>query len=224
LEKLEEYYGPIREHAGNIPIILVGNKKDLEKELGVLIEKRIILEIAYRYNLIEYIETSALTGRNISKLFRQMAILALMELQSPPQLGQVVDKDTFQFKVVLAGPAAVGKSTILKTFIDEEFTERYELTVGIDQLTQTFEIPDEEISEEVKKSINKAIRSVKKLKKKEGIEELKKTEISSITFQEEIRDETGSKSSNRVFNRKFTLFVILIIITIIVIVWIIQFI
>lgn len=200
----------VRENAGNIPIILVGNKKDLEKELGVLIEKKKVLDICHRYNLIEYIETSALSGRNIKKLFREMAYFALMDLQLPPQLGQVIDKDKFRFKVVFAGPAAVGKSTILRTFIDDEFSEQYKLTVGIESKSQTFEIPDEEISEEVKKSIEKAYLSIsKKIKKKEA----PKLEIAEhpTPSAPSTHSLSTKKAKVKIFNKKFNILAIVVV-------------
>ncbi len=217
-DRLEKYYNEIRVKAGNIPIILVGNKKDLEKELGILIGKKKILDVVHRYSLLEYIETSALSGLNIKKLFDKMALLALMDIRSPPKLGQIIDKGNFKFKVVLAGPAAVGKTTILRTLVDKEFTEQYKLTVGLDTTTQTFEIPDEEISQEVKESIDKAWNSLDKIIRKQTTTQMIETTQTETVMA--LHDNTNNPvelSQNRRFKRKYNFLGLIVILICIII-------
>ncbi len=217
-DRLEKYYNEIRVKAGNIPIILVGNKKDLEKELGILIGKKKILDVVHRYSLLEYIETSALSGLNIKKLFDKMALLALMDIRSPPKLGQIIDKENFKFKVVLAGPAAVGKTTILRTLVDKEFTEQYKLTVGLDTTTQTFEIPDEEISQEVKESIDKAWNSLDKIIRKQTTTQMIETTQTETVMA--LHDNTNNPvelSQNRRFKRKYNFLGLIVILICIII-------
>ena len=49
----------------------------------------------------------------------------------------------FRFKVILIGPGAVGKTSLLERFVRNRFSEKYELTIGVDFLTKTVEIgPD----------------------------------------------------------------------------------
>lgn len=211
-DRLEKYYNEIRVKAGNIPIILVGNKKDLEKELGILIGKKKILDVVHRYSLLEYIETSALSSLNIKKLFDKMALLALMDIHSPPKLGQIIDKENFKFKVVLAGPAAVGKTTILSALVDKEFTEQYKLTVGLDTTTQTFEIPDEEISQEVKESIDKAWNSLDKLIKEHlTTQMIETTQTETVMTQHDNIHKKSELSQNRRFKSKYNFLGLIII-------------
>jgi len=182
----------------------VGNKKDLEKDLGVLINKKEILEVVYRYNLLEYIETSALTGVNIEKLFRKMAFLALMDLHSPPKLGQIIDRENFRFKIVLVGPAAVGKTTILRTLVDKEFIEQYKITVGLDSSTKAFEIVNEEISQEARESIEKAFNSLDKLiKKQKSTQLIETTKRESGLIQIKSSGESNKLSKKWSLKRKF---------------------
>ncbi len=222
-DRLEKYYNEIRGKAGNIPIILVGNKKDLEKDLGILIRKKKILDVVHRYSLLEYIETSALSGLNIKKLFDKMALLALIDIRSPPKLGQIIDKENFKFKVVLAGPAAVGKTTILRTLVDKEFTEQYKLTVGLDTTTQTYEIPDEEISQEAKESIEKAWNSLDKIIKKQTTTQMiEATQTETVMAQHNDINNPSESSQNWRLKRKYNflgliIILICIILTIIII-------
>ena len=70
LDHLPDWTSIIREHAGDIPIILIGSKLDLEKY-------RIIShEEGYRekekYNLASFIELSSKTGENVEKAFKIM--------------------------------------------------------------------------------------------------------------------------------------------------------
>lgn len=217
-DRLEKYYNEIRVKAGNIPIILVGNKKDLEKELGILIGKKKILDVVHRYSLLVYIETSALSGLNIKKLFDKMALLALMDIRSPPKLGQIIDKENFKFKVVLAGPAAVGKTTILRTLVDKEFTEQYKLTIGLDTTTQTFEILDEEISQEVKESIDKAWNSLDKLIKEHlTTQMIETTQTETVMTQYDNTNNPSGSSQNRRFKSKYNFLGLIIILICIII-------
>ena len=56
-----------REQAGDIPILLVGNKKDLEDQRNVAYEEG--EELAKKLNLIGYIEASAKDGKNVKEVF-----------------------------------------------------------------------------------------------------------------------------------------------------------
>ena len=67
LDHLPEWTQIIREHAGDIPIILIGNKLDLEKSRSVTKEEGILA--AKKYNLSAYMEMSSKTGKNVEKAF-----------------------------------------------------------------------------------------------------------------------------------------------------------
>ena len=111
-EKVDEYFEEIRNLAGNIPILLVGNKNDLTESLGETISREKIIQKLNQYNLFEYVETSALKNENVVELFNKLSITALMELQ--PRLGEIASENHFRFKVLLAGAAAVGKSSLIR--------------------------------------------------------------------------------------------------------------
>ena len=67
LDHLPEWTQIIREHAGDIPIMLIGNKLDLEKSREVSRDEGILT--AKKYNLSAYIEISSKTGKNVEKAF-----------------------------------------------------------------------------------------------------------------------------------------------------------
>jgi small GTP-binding protein len=66
LEGLKDWLERTRETAGNVPVITVGNKCDLENERTVSDED--LAKAAHKYDA-EYTYTSAKTGENIEKLF-----------------------------------------------------------------------------------------------------------------------------------------------------------
>ena len=67
LKNLPERIQIIREHAGDIPILLVGNKLDLEKSRKVSKEKAIFT--TKKYNLSGCVEISSKTRQNVEKTF-----------------------------------------------------------------------------------------------------------------------------------------------------------
>ena len=67
LDHLSEWTQIIREHAGNIPILLVGNNLDLEKSRKVPKEEGVLT--AKKYNLSSCVELSSKTGQNVEKTF-----------------------------------------------------------------------------------------------------------------------------------------------------------
>ncbi|MFX1343878.1 MAG: GTP-binding protein [Promethearchaeota archaeon] len=166
-DSIEDYFDDIRDRSGNIPIILVGNKVDLKKEIGETIPREKIIQMVNQYNLFEYIETSALESKNVYKLFYRLALTALLDIK--PRLGEVIDSNHFRFKILLVGAAAVGKSSLIDSFVNKEFEESYKLTVGLDFMIQNFEIEEENIPNEtidlIKTSIKSYKRRIKKIRK-----------------------------------------------------------
>jgi len=61
----------IRQSAGNIPFALIGNKEDLLKDIGVVIDRDEARSFAENEGSI-YIETSAKTGVNVEHAFREL--------------------------------------------------------------------------------------------------------------------------------------------------------
>lgn len=176
-KEIDIYFKEIREQSGNIPIFLIGNKNDLKKDIGETIPREKIIQKVNRYYLFEYIETSALENENVDNLFNRFAITALLDLK--PRLGEIIDSTHFRFKVLLAGAAAVGKSSLIRTFAKKEFEEDYKLTVGLDFMTQNIEIHEDDIPDEtyelIKKSIKDHKKLVKKYRKREEISEIIET-------------------------------------------------
>jgi GTPase SAR1 family protein len=161
---IKEYFDDIRERSGNIPIILVGNKHDLKKEIGETIIREKIIQMVNQYYLFEYIETSALESKNVDILFYRLALTALLDIK--PRLGEVIDSNHFRFKILLLGAAAVGKSSLIDSFVKKEFAESYKLTVGLDFMIQDLEIEDEDIPKEINNLMKTSIKSYKKLTKR----------------------------------------------------------
>lgn len=172
-DMIDEYFNEIRERSGNIPIFLVGNKIDLIEDIGETIPREKIIQKVNQYYLFEYIETSALENENVEKLFYRLAITSLLDFK--PRLGEIVDSNYFRFKILLTGAAAVGKSSLIRTFTKKSFEQDYKLTIACDFMTYNLEIPDNVVPKETLELIKKAVKSYKKLvrksRKKEEIPE-----------------------------------------------------
>ena len=67
LDHLPDWTQIIREHAGDIPIMLIGSKVDLQEFRAVTREDGILA--AKKYNLSSFIELSSKTGQNVEKSF-----------------------------------------------------------------------------------------------------------------------------------------------------------
>jgi Ras-related protein Rab-35 len=63
-QKIEKWNNEINEYCGNIPRILLGNKKDLEIKSGAFLDKEEIFTFSNE-NQIEYYETSAAENTNV---------------------------------------------------------------------------------------------------------------------------------------------------------------
>jgi len=169
-DSIDEYFEDIRELSGNIPIILVGNKDDLKKDIGEMIPREKIIQMVNQYSLFEYIETSALENINVEKLFHRLSLTALIDLQ--PRLGEIIDSNHFRFKVLLLGAAAVGKSALITVFTKKKFEENYKLTVGLDFMVQYLEIEEEDVPNETLNFMKNATKKkkIKKIRKKEEVQ------------------------------------------------------
>jgi GTPase SAR1 family protein len=173
-DKIDEYFDEIRTRSGNIPIFLIGNKYDLIKDIGETIPREKILQKVNQYYLFEYIETSALDNKNVQRLFYRLATTALLDFKA--RLGEIEDTNHFRLKILLTGAAAVGKSSLIRTFTDKSFIENYKLTVGLDFMTQRIEIPENNLPKEtlelIKKSLKLYKKITRKLSKKEELHEV----------------------------------------------------
>lgn len=70
IDQMYNWIQTIREKAGDIPIMLIGNKLDLEDSRELKREKGI--EIAKEFNLSSYSEISTKTGQNVEKIFEAL--------------------------------------------------------------------------------------------------------------------------------------------------------
>jgi small GTP-binding protein len=70
IEHLPDWTQIVREGAGDIPIMLIGSKKDLDEFRTVPREDGILA--ARKYNLSSFIELSSKTGENVEKAFKVM--------------------------------------------------------------------------------------------------------------------------------------------------------
>lgn len=70
LDHLPDWTQIIREHAGDVPIMLIGSKLDLERFRAVPREDGILA--AKKYNLSSFVELSSKTGQNVEKAFEVM--------------------------------------------------------------------------------------------------------------------------------------------------------
>ncbi|MFW9895537.1 MAG: GTP-binding protein [Candidatus Thorarchaeota archaeon] len=70
IEHLPDWTQIVREHAGDIPIMLVGSKKDLDEFRAVSKEDGLLA--AKKYNLSNFIELSSKTGENVEEAFSIM--------------------------------------------------------------------------------------------------------------------------------------------------------
>jgi len=71
LEHLPDWTQIIREHSGDIPIMLIGSKLDLEEFRAVPREEGILA--AKKYNLSTFVELSSKTGQNVETAFDVMS-------------------------------------------------------------------------------------------------------------------------------------------------------
>ncbi len=70
IEHLPEWTQIVRENAGDIPIMLIGSKKDLDEFRTIPREDGILA--AKKYNLTNFIELSSKTGDNVERAFKVM--------------------------------------------------------------------------------------------------------------------------------------------------------
>ncbi len=238
-DEVQQTCKEIRKRSGNIPIILVGNKDDLQEVIGEAINRDQIIDFVNQYNLFEYVQTSALKAKNVDFLFKRLAITSLLDLQ--PRRGEIDsnDYDHFRFKILLAGSAAVGKSSLIKNFVKKDFKQNYKITVGIDFMVQDINFPKADLSSEVKDKISEAVAHYKETygKKIKGEEEIAKTEEIPVqdepeTLKSEVEaiaeiepsDVDDEPLKPKVFNKKPIYIAILSVIIVLIVITIIHFI
>ena len=77
IEHLPDWTQIVRENAGDIPIMLIGSKVDLDEFRVVPREDGILA--AKKYNLSSFVELSSKTGKNVEKAFNVMTEILFEE-------------------------------------------------------------------------------------------------------------------------------------------------
>jgi small GTP-binding protein len=176
-QKLDFYLSETRHNtgAGNIPILLVGTKSDLEWDLGEIVSSEQINNWMRTNQITDFIKTSAKTGNNIDQLFEKLSVMALIDLKNPPRAGEIRSDCIFRFKIVLVGAGGVGKTSIVHRFTEGVFASDYKLTVGVDFLTNKIQLNEDLLSEEVLDKI-KCLKEKTILEAQKGSMEFKSEE------------------------------------------------
>jgi Ras-related protein Rab-8A len=75
IDKMNNWIEVVRQNAGDVPILLLGNKIDLEDDREILKEDG--LKLSQEYKLSGFSEISTKTGENIENLFKDLSELIL---------------------------------------------------------------------------------------------------------------------------------------------------
>lgn len=75
-DAVQNWRSEVKQFAGDIPFILIGNKKDLVSEVGEVIDTDEARHYAEQENSI-YIETSAKDGTNVEEAFLELTKLII---------------------------------------------------------------------------------------------------------------------------------------------------
>jgi small GTP-binding protein len=75
-DAVKNWRAEVLQFAGNIPFVLIGNKKDLVSEVGEVIDSEECREYSQQENSI-YIETSAKDGTNVDESFTELTRLII---------------------------------------------------------------------------------------------------------------------------------------------------
>jgi Ras-related protein Rab-43 len=86
LQSLPEWLEVVRANAGDIPIILIGSKKDLADHRQVTPEQA--QEMGQKYAVSHYIELSAKTGENVEESFKLISDLLMKESERIAKEGK----------------------------------------------------------------------------------------------------------------------------------------
>lgn len=84
LDQLPDWVQIIREHAGDIPILLVGTKLHLAKQRAVT--RKDSIQAVRRHNLSGFVEVSSKTGQNVDHLFEVMTELLFKQYRPNTKL------------------------------------------------------------------------------------------------------------------------------------------
>jgi small GTP-binding protein len=189
-QKLKEYLEEIRTMIGDVPVLLIGNKQDLEQSIGETISKDEIDQWMLSNHVSDFIKTSAKNGDNVDEAFRKLASLALKSLKDKPKPGQYKPESTILAKVVFIGAGGVGKTSLIHRYVGGVFAQDYKLTIGVDFLTKQIDIDESTIGEDItqKMEVFKAYDEARQ-KEKEKIDdkEIEAEELETDEIEQELQ-------------------------------------
>jgi len=127
LQQITEF---IKENT-SCPLILIANKVDLVNLDDSEIKKEDIAAFRSKYNILDFIITSAKTGENIDLAFQKLTNLMVKK-----ELEQGTLDKTLILKVAITGVNGVGKTSITQQYINKSFQKDYRMTIGVQFYTK----------------------------------------------------------------------------------------
>ncbi|MHA1338583.1 MAG: Rab family GTPase [Promethearchaeota archaeon] len=103
LEAHPAWLSIVREKNGNIPILLAGNKIDLEDEREVSTEMGI--DVAKKSGMAGFVEVSAKTGINVEKTFSVLTDLMIKYAENPAAFESLSTKDETEINKPIFAPS-----------------------------------------------------------------------------------------------------------------------
>lgn len=157
--------------------ILLGNKIDLKSLEESGIKQDDIDELKSKFNISEFILTSAKSGKNIDLAFKKLS-----DMISNERMEQGTLKDDTVIKIALAGLPGVGKTSITQQYVFKTFGEKTKSTIGASFLMKEIQYSPDLVSSFERKRPQKH----KKAKKAKAMSEKVPEEILS---RETIRED-----------------------------------
>jgi small GTP-binding protein len=190
--RLNYYLEETRKSAGNIPILLVGNKSDLEDDLGEMIASEDIKVWMRNNQITDYIKCSAKTGFNVEVLFSKLTTMSLIDIRDPVRIGEYRSDGIFRFKMVLVGAGGVGKTSLVQRYANGVFKDSYKLTVGVDFITRNVKIDEELLPEETVARIGDLKEQDVSFIRAKARRDIPKSQFEKIEDEEEFDDDSVS--------------------------------
>lgn len=106
-------------------LILAGNKTDLitSEQLDILMAD--IQKFKDKFDITEFVATSAKTGENIERTFE-----ILLDMIISKKVVDISDRKKLLFKICLIGLRKVGKTAIMTRYCTGKFDKGLKLTIG----------------------------------------------------------------------------------------------